>query len=195
MRGRRTGEGQPAGWGRPAIACRESAGGADACTPGQTLFTFDDAATYEISTFRSPFTGTIDVHVVNVPALPPCENLRWTVSLDMGWAGVPGPGTASDVRAYLNTRGLDLPSRAFISGPSPLVDAKQLACPNPGAPLDGAFYTKSFVDFLGDTSHHYLNFAGPLPLQSVYFWCPTGFPDFFEGDWFIKNLHIEIVTI
>ncbi len=91
--------------------------------------------------------------------------------------------------------GLDLLSRAFASGPPPLIDAKQLACPNPGAPLDGAFYSKSFVDFINNPANHYQNFAGPLPLQSVYFWCPTGGPDFFFGNWFIKNIHIEIVTI
>lgn len=62
------------------------------------------------------------------------------------------------------------------------------------APDEGAYHTYIFKAFV-DLTTPYVNFAGPLPAMSVYFWVPVKFPDPEPGQYLVKNVHIKIITI
>lgn len=152
-----------------------------------TLWSFSDAGTSRIATTseRPPAQDVYvssDVPVIPVPA-------KVTISADVAWNGNPfPPGTTEiDIDAYLNTKGLDLASRAFADGSA--IARMRI----PATLVDGAFHTVTFVDFT-TPGNAFVNIAGTSTIDSFYFWCPTSFPDFFEGDWFIKNVNIQIVS-
>lgn len=161
------------------LAC----GGGD-CTPGQVLY--DVMLSAEMTIASDSVTVGPTWGVYEIPGFgpfPDCTNFQIQITTDLKVTG----GGAS-VWAYLNVSGLDLESRAF-AGFHPPYNLAMAASED-----TGIYETEVYVDVNGFVNT-FVDFAGPLPAQSVYFWVPPKPPGFDTATYLIKNVHIRIVTI
>jgi len=161
----------------------------DDCAAGQTIFDETFPAVVHVA---SSSVGVPPYCVLEIPvgSFADCPNFRLTVTADCAWLGTTGGiRNGGAIHAYLNASGLDLATRAFTSG----FVGDQLAN-IPANESDNAYRSYTFVVYPAATPA-YNDFSGPLASQSVYLWCPVFFPDFTEGDWNVKNVHVRIVTV
>jgi hypothetical protein len=162
----------------------------DGCAAGQTIFdqTFADVVEVASSAVATP--PTYGVYEIPVGSFADCPNFRLSITADCAWLGETGGiRNGGAIHAYLNASGMDLATRAFTSG----AIGDQLAN-IPANESDNSYRSYTFVVYPAATPA-YNDFAGPLASQSVYLWCPVFFPDFTEGDWHVKNVHVQIVTV
>lgn len=156
----------------------------DPCAPGQVLY--DVMLPTEMTIASDSVTVGPTWGVYEIPGFGPfqnCTNFQIQITADLKVTG----GGAS-VWAYLNVSGLDLESREF-SGFHPPYNLAMA-----GSEDIGVYETEVFVDVNG-FANTFVDFAGPLAAQSVYFWVPPKPPSFDTATYLIKNVHIRIVTI
>lgn len=156
------------------------------CTPAGTV-AFDSGVIPSVVAIASDGIGapTYGVYVLPIGNLP-CPSYKMTITADLQWTGTPNTEAAA-AHAYLAAAGANLSGRGFVPGNTPT----QLA--NIPADSDGLYDTYTWVVFPGGSPAFEL-FTGPLLNQSLYLWPPVLGPDFVEGFWNVKNLHVVIVT-
>ncbi len=164
----------------------------DACTPGQTTYEGTLAAEARVASDAVATPPTYGVLEIPIGTFPDCTNFQLAISLDAKWLGFPGPAISS-IYAYLNNSGMQLDHRSFTgSGAGPYPDPTAKMAGGPAA--DGAYHHVVMVNAIGFVDP-FVDFAGPLPAQSLYFWVPVFPPTFVTGDFDIKNIAYSIVTI
>jgi len=159
------------------------------CTPGTVAFdqTFAPVVAVASSGIAGPTFGVWSQLIGDLP----CANYRLEVTADCAWTGLVGPiRNGGALHTYLAPTGSDLATRAF-TGTNVL--SPQLAN-IPANETDNAYRTYSFKAYPAGAPAS-TDFAGPLVNYTLYIWPPVLGPDFIEGFWNVKNVHVVITTL
>jgi hypothetical protein len=158
------------------------------CTPGTIVFDQTIAPVVEVAS-SAVAVPPYGVYVIPIGALT-CPTYQLEVTADCAWNGlVGGIRNGGAIHTYLAATGSDLPTRAFVAGnnlPTQLANI-------PANESDHVYRTYTFKAYPAGAPA-LVNFAGPLADQSLYLWPPVLFPDFIEGDWLVKNVHVRITA-
>lgn len=191
----RVGDTSDPGAGRPSLvrvglarAGSLATCGAD-CSPGQVLFSGNFPALMNVTTSSGGGGAGLTYEIPLGRGFPACANFRLTITADL--QSKFGGSVTTAVNGFLNDSGLNNFTHTFAFGP-PAPTLPMVFFP---ASTDLLFHTQQASVF-PTAAPLWGDFAGPLTNnQSIYFWPAPRFPGFSSGNYNIKNVIINIVTV